>query len=57
MQRAKQLDFRFVAGQRPQPNKKGHIPTTMEWARKLTADDIKVLRGKAAYSEKVPERR
>ena len=23
------------------PTSKGHIPTTMEWARKLTADDIK----------------
>ncbi len=26
----------------------------MEWARKLTDEDIKVLTGKAAYSEKVP---
>jgi hypothetical protein len=26
----------------------------MEWARKLTADDVKVLRGEAPYSEKVP---
>ena len=43
------------AGQRPQPNKKGHIPTTMEWARKLTEGDIKVLQGKAPYSEKVPD--
>jgi len=52
--RAQQLDFRFVAGQRPRPNKKGHIPTTMEWARKLSADDIKILAGKAAFSETVP---
>jgi hypothetical protein len=55
LQRAAALDFRFVAGQRPQPNKKGHIPTTMEWARKLSADDLKVLAGKAPYSEKVPD--
>src|SRR4051794_9976205 len=55
LQRAQQLDFRFVAGQRPQPNKNGHIPTTMEWARKLTEDDIKVLAGKAPYCEKVPD--
>ena len=27
----------------------------MEWARKLTADDIKVLKGEAPYSEKVPD--
>jgi hypothetical protein len=55
LQRAQALDFRFVAGQRPQPNRNGHIPTTMEWARKLSADDIKVLAGKAPYSEKVPD--
>ena len=54
VQRAQQLGFNFVSGQRPQPNKKMHIPTTMEWARKLTADDIKILKGEAPYSEKVP---
>jgi hypothetical protein len=55
LQRAQMLEYRFVAGQRPQPNSKGHIPTTMEWARKLTDTDIKVLTGKAPYSEKVPD--
>jgi Uncharacterized protein conserved in bacteria (DUF2330) len=55
LKHAAELDFRFVAGQRPQPNNKGHIPTTMEWARKLSADDLKVLAGKAPYSEKVPD--
>ena len=54
LQRAAALDYRFVAGQRPQPNSKGHIPTTMEWARKLSETDVKVLSGKAPYSEKVP---
>ncbi len=53
--RARRLGFNFVAGQRPRPNAKGHIPTTMEWAKKLTANDIKVLRGEAAYSEEVPD--
>ncbi len=55
MQRANTLQFRFVQGQRPTPNAKGHIPTTMEWSRKLTASDVKILRGEAAYSEKVPD--
>jgi hypothetical protein len=55
LQRAQMLEYRFVAGQRPQPNSKGHIPTTMEWARKLSDTDIKVLTGKAPYSEKVPD--
>src|SRR5260370_38411980 len=52
--RCRELGFNFVANQRPQANSKGHIPTTMEWARKLTADDIKILKGEAPYSEKVP---
>ncbi len=55
LRRSQELNFNFVAGQRPQPNNKGHIPTTMEWARKLSADDIKVLTGQAPYSEKVPD--
>ena len=54
MTHANELGFRFIAGQRPLPNKQGHIPTTMEWARKLTKDDIAVLSGKAPYSETVP---
>jgi hypothetical protein len=54
LQRAGELNFRFVSGQRPQPNNKGHIPTTMEWARRLSTSDIGVLGGKAPYSETVP---
>src|SRR5205814_1382871 len=54
LRRAQELGFNFVSGQRPQPNKAGHIPTTMEWARKLSADDIKILKGEAPYSETVP---
>ena len=43
--------------QRPaaQPNKDGRIATTLEWAKKLTADDIKVLKGEAPFGEKVPD--
>src|SRR5205807_8757344 len=52
--RAGELNFRFMARQRPTPNKQGHTPTTMEWARKLSKDDIGMLAGKAPYSEKVP---
>jgi hypothetical protein len=55
LQRNQQLGFNFVSGQRPQPNAKGHIPTTMEWSRKLTDDDVAILQGKAPYSEKVPD--
>ena len=55
LNRAKELGFNFIPGQRPTANAKGHIPTTMEWARKLTAEDIKILKGEAPYSEKVPD--
>jgi hypothetical protein len=54
LERNRQLGFNFVSGQRPQPNNKGHIPTTMEWARKLTDNDVQILQGKAPYSETVP---
>jgi Uncharacterized protein conserved in bacteria (DUF2330) len=48
------LGFTFVSGQRPQPNAKGHIATTLEWARKLAKDDIDLLRGEAPFGETVP---
>jgi hypothetical protein len=49
------LGFVFIAGQRPKANAKGIIPTTMEWARKLTQDDMDILTGKAGYCEEVPD--
>jgi Uncharacterized protein conserved in bacteria (DUF2330) len=55
LKRGQELGFTFVSGQRPQPNQQGRTPTTMEWARRLTADDIKVLKGEAPYSEKVSD--
>src|SRR5262245_19151863 len=53
--RGQELGFGFVPGQRPNPNKDGRIATTLEWARQLTADDLKVLTGQVAYGEKVPD--
>jgi len=53
--RSRELDFQFVSGQRPGVNKRGHIPTTMEWARKLNGDDIGILTGKIPYTEKMPD--
>jgi hypothetical protein len=55
LQRGQQLGFQFVSGQRPQPNGQGRIATTLEWAKRLTADDLQVLRGEAAYGEQVPD--
>src|ERR1043166_5164382 len=51
LKRAQDLGFRFLPGQRPLPNAAGHIPTTMEWARRLSAADVKILKGEAPYSE------
>jgi hypothetical protein len=55
LKRGQELGYNFVSGQRPVPNKKGQTPTTMEWARKVTAEDVKLLKGQAPYCEKVPD--
>jgi hypothetical protein len=55
LRRGQELGFNFVSGQRPQPNAKGHVATTLEWAKKLTKDDIDLLKGDAAFGEKVPD--
>ena len=49
------MGFTFVSGQRPTPNRQGRIATAPEWARQLTAADLKLLRGQTAYSEQVPD--
>src|SRR5262249_54152617 len=53
--RGQELGFGYNLGQRPQKNAKGHVATTLEWARKLTADDIGLLKGEVAYGEKLPD--
>jgi hypothetical protein len=55
LQKGQELGFNFVSGQRPQPNKDGRIATTLEWAKQLTADDVKILKGQTAYTESVPD--
>jgi hypothetical protein len=36
-------------------NRQGRTPTTLEWAKRLTAQDFEVLRGAAPYSEALPD--
>jgi hypothetical protein len=55
LKRGARLDFTFVSGQRAEPNRDGRTPTTLEWARRLTARDIRVLQGQAAFTESVPD--
>jgi hypothetical protein len=54
LQRGRDLGFAFVTRKRPQPNNQGRTPTTMEWAKRLTDEDIKVLRGEAPYGDTLP---
>jgi hypothetical protein len=54
LKKGQELGFNFVSGQRPMPNNQGRIATTLEWAKKLAVDDIRVLSGQAAYTEKLP---
>jgi hypothetical protein len=55
LQRGRELGFTFTPGQQPRPNRQGHTPTTLEWAKRLTAHDFEVLRGAAPYSEAPPD--
>ena len=55
LQRGGQLGFTFPLGQELPANKKGHFPSSLQWAKKLTADDIKILSGDMPYSETVPD--
>src|SRR5207248_10304969 len=44
LKKGQELGFTFVSGQRPQPNKQGRIATTLERARRPTAEDSKLLK-------------
>ncbi len=54
LQKGQALGFNFVSGRRPEPNKDGRIATTLEWAKRLTDEDVKVLTGEAPFGEKLP---
>jgi hypothetical protein len=55
MRRGQELGFAFQNRTRPAPNRQGRIATTLEWAKKLTGQDIKLLKGEAAYSDQLPD--
>ncbi len=55
LERGRMLEFDFKSGVRPRPNRQGRIATTLEWAKRLTADDIGVLNGTVPYSETLPD--
>lgn len=49
------LGFMFISGQRPTPNPEGRIATTLEWARRIAADDLGLLKGEVPFTEKLPD--
>jgi hypothetical protein len=55
MKKGQDLGFAFTSGRRPKPNGQGRIATTLEWAKRLTAEDINLLKGDVEYGEKVPD--
>jgi hypothetical protein len=58
LKRGTQLSFAWSSArgrpQRPRPNKHGHVATTLEYAKRLTATDIKLLQGEVPYSDPAP---
>jgi Uncharacterized protein conserved in bacteria (DUF2330) len=54
LKRGRDLGYTFQSGVRPGPNAQGRTPTTIEWAKRLTASDIAVLQGKSPFTEQVP---
>jgi hypothetical protein len=55
LKHAEDLGFEFVKGQRPEPNRQGRVPTLLEWAKRLTPDEIRLLNGNASFSETLPD--
>jgi hypothetical protein len=55
LKRGQELGYSFPVGQPLPANKQGRLPSTLEWAKHLTAEDIRVLTGDAPYSETVPD--
>jgi hypothetical protein len=55
VRKGQELGFGFINNTRPQANKLGRSATTLEWARRLTAADLKVLKGEAPFGETVPD--
>jgi hypothetical protein len=55
VRKGQELGFGFTNNMRPQANKLGRSATTLEWARRLTAADLKVLKGEEPFGDIVPD--
>ncbi len=52
---SQQLGFSFPLGQEIKPNKKGRHASTLEWAMKISKEDIQILAGSRPFSDTVPD--
>ena len=55
IKRGQELGFHFQLHQPIKPNKDGRTATTLEWAKRVTNDDIQILAGTRPYTETVPD--
>lgn len=55
LHRGNELGFTFRSGARPAANSQGRIATTLEWARRITPEDVLLLHGDAPYSDTLPD--
>jgi hypothetical protein len=54
-ERAKELELNQPNGAPPEPNKDGRTMTVLEFAKRLSARDIALLKGNEPFGEKVPD--
>ena len=47
--------FHFQLGQPVQPNKQGQLASSLQWAKRITNEDVQVLAGSRPYSETLPD--
>jgi hypothetical protein len=55
LRRGGELGYQFPLGRELPANKEGRKPSSLEWAKKLTAEDIAILAGDRPFSETVPD--
>jgi hypothetical protein len=55
LKRADELHLNQPNGGTPEPNQEGRTMTVLEFAKRLTARDIALLKGQATFGEKVPD--
>ena len=55
LQQAQKLNFNFQLGQPVMARKDGRTPSTLEWAKRISAEDVQILAGTRVFSDTVPD--